>query len=280
MRTDPESLRKEAHSIASGGKNARQAWSELRQWAAGRGPLAMKSAMMEFLEAFGGTPEAAYVMPEIMRSASFMMSPQERVGIMHAALGRPRMDEVRSRASRIASVHAPPGALRRPEPAFSFRPAGGPAQQPALGRVEPLLPARDHAYLRDIPVRSRERLETALPSPREARKGAGARFDAAISPDSRAVRMHSGERLLSGLIGSLRSHGSYEAPRQAPARKAAPKRAGRKTPRKGRRAGSPRPRKSAPGKKQNLPKRRGAKGGRGPRKMPLQRAARRRAGRR
>jgi len=234
MRTDPESIRNEAHSIISGKMDARQAWSELRQWASGRGPLAMKSAMMEFLEAYGGTPEAACIMPEIMRNASFILSPQERVGIMHAALGRPKMDDLRSRASRIASAPAHMAALRRPEPSLSFRPLG-PGQNPALGRVEPLVPAHDHAYLRDMPIRSRDRLETALPSPKEVKREAKPRFDSAIRPDSRSMPAHRGERIVRSLIGSLRSHASDDAPHMssapAPRKKhAAAKRPARKHP--------------------------------------------------
>jgi hypothetical protein len=244
MRTDPDSLKKEAHAIASAGKSALQTWHELRSWASARGPLAMKSAMMEFLGAYGGTPDAAYVMPEVMRNASSFLSPQERVGVMHAALSRPRPGQMRQHPMLAGQKPGQgPGLMPRigrPDAALAFRPAR-PPQSPPLGRLEPLVPAHDHAYLRNIHVMSRDRLETALPKP-PARKQA---FASAVRPAAREMPAH-GERIVTSLISKLRSHAAdvphLSAPsqpkRKAPKRKA---KAARRKPARTRKAAARRP---------------------------------------
>jgi hypothetical protein len=73
----PAELRLQAKSIVSVGKPAKAAWSELKSWAYDKGPVALRSAAMEFISVYGRSPEAQFLMPEVMRSSSgFMPFPQ------------------------------------------------------------------------------------------------------------------------------------------------------------------------------------------------------------
>lgn len=76
MRPDPKfaSLRDEARSLASKNREPRRAWTELSSWAFGKGPTAMKAAIMGFLDQHGSRPESAAIIPEIARAASQLPS--------------------------------------------------------------------------------------------------------------------------------------------------------------------------------------------------------------
>lgn len=248
MRFFPEDLRNEARAIASGGKGAMSTWAELKQWASKRGPLAMKSAMMEFLGAYGGTPEAAYVMPELMRSATTMFSPSERGELVKLAMRRNTVPDIRAPPRAVSAKTMLQGPSERPSLSMSFRPSSREGAAPRLGVIEPVSPGHDHAYLRDMPIRMREKLsqESSMIAPQARAQMAPhgnpsepARqfdFDPHRSPDSRTLGAQKGEHIVRSLIHSVRSHGrdesSYLASTQAQkaekaAKQAAPKRKAR-----------------------------------------------------
>ncbi len=223
MRFYPEELKQEARSIASSGKGARLVWAELRQWASKRGPAAMKSAVMEFLGEYGGSPEAACVMPELLRSSSHVFSSQERGELVSIAMHGKPFSAVRGPQRVAMARQSLPMESNRPALSISFRPSER-GTRPIIGAIEPLSPKADHAYLRDMPIRTRERLETAIIRPMALKDGAGrnvraphpAGFDPQKSPDAVIMGAHKGERLVRSLIHSVRSHGRDEHMHLAP----------------------------------------------------------------
>lgn len=93
-RDSPSDLRSQARQIAHGAKSPRAAWGELKSWAAGKGPFAMRSAAIEFLSVYGRDPEAQLLMPEVMQSSSGIQMPQRN--LMDLAINlRPGSDFVR-----------------------------------------------------------------------------------------------------------------------------------------------------------------------------------------
>ncbi|HSB46586.1 MAG TPA: hypothetical protein VLD37_01125 [Candidatus Bilamarchaeum sp.] len=66
----PGDLALQARQIARSGMPARAAWGELKSWASDKGPVALRSAAMEFISVYGRNPEAQLLMPEVMRSSS------------------------------------------------------------------------------------------------------------------------------------------------------------------------------------------------------------------
>lgn len=242
MRFYSDDLRKEARTIAAGGKGARQAWADLRQWASKRGPAASKCAMMEFLSAYGGTPEAAFVMPEIMRSASTVFSPDERTELIGLASKKPAFNDSKPLLPPIGPKPSMPIASARPSLALSFKPSVRESPAPRLGAIEPIVPSADHAYLRDMPIRMRDRLETSslrapMPGmPRESGMVNGRddavrafQFDPHKSPDSAHLGANKGEHIVRSLIHSMRSHGRDGMPHMSPAPIAAKPKARKKT---------------------------------------------------
>ncbi|MFH0885062.1 MAG: hypothetical protein V1861_05115 [Candidatus Micrarchaeota archaeon] len=239
MRFFPEDLRNEAKAIASSGKGARQVWAELKQWAGKRGPAAMKSAMMEFLSTYGGTPEAAYVMPELMRNASQVFSPSERGELVQLAMRKPVMPDFRAPQKSLSPKSMFPNpSSDRSALSLIFGPVSREGSAPRLGVIEPLSPNQDHAYMRDMPIRARERLETAMLAPQSRfqapntnEHGDKARqfdFDPHKSPDSRSIGAQKAENIVRSLIHSVRSHGREDHPHLSPSVPAV-----RKTPKKG-----------------------------------------------
>jgi hypothetical protein len=75
---NPELLRQEAHSVAIRSQEPFVAWSELRRWSFGKGPAGTKAAIEAFLEAHGGRPEAAAVIPAISHVAFLLPEPERR----------------------------------------------------------------------------------------------------------------------------------------------------------------------------------------------------------
>src|SRR5574337_1170726 len=73
MQNTPLDLASQARQIARSGMPARAAWGELKSWASDKGPMALRSAAMEFISVYGRNPEAALLMPEVMRSSSGFM---------------------------------------------------------------------------------------------------------------------------------------------------------------------------------------------------------------
>ncbi len=226
MRFFPEDLRNEAREIASSGKGARQVWAELKQWAGTRGPAAAKCAMIEFLGTYGGTPEAAYVMPELMRNATQSFSPSERGELVRLAMRRNPVQDIRAPAKQVSAKPFMPNPSDRSALALNFRPVSRDGAAPRLGVIEPVSSNHDLAYMRDMPVRARERLESAmLPPPRFQEQSR--HFDSRKSPDSHPLSAQKGEHIVRSLIHSVRSHGRDEMSHLSPAVPAA-----RKAPKK------------------------------------------------
>lgn len=202
MNDNPANLRQQAHDIASKAKSARSAWSELKTWASGKGPLAMKSAADEFMATHARSPEAAIIIPEVLQSASFGMSPMERQGLLTGRpspmLGRPSPTQFNPMASREM---------------FSlsnfFKPKQNEAM-PRLGAVIPVDAQRDPVYLKDAQFRMRGSADVTLPKPslgpaRPPQKS----FDASKSPDSlhMGAQGGSGGEILHNLVQNMRTHG-------------------------------------------------------------------------
>jgi hypothetical protein len=99
----PADLALQARQIAKSGMPPMAAWGELSSWASGKGPVALRSAAMEFISVYGRTPEAQRIMPEVMRSSSgFAPLPP-----------RPSIFEFRSPVKP---------ELRMPKPGLNFEP--------------------------------------------------------------------------------------------------------------------------------------------------------------
>lgn len=86
MLPDPRfaTLRDEARSMAARSREPGRAWSELSSWASGKGPAAMKAAIMGFLETYGSRPESVAILPEVTRAAA-MLPPGDRIAMVSLA---------------------------------------------------------------------------------------------------------------------------------------------------------------------------------------------------
>ncbi len=193
MVDSPENLRRQARAIAARGNDANVSWSELRSWASGKGPVAMKSAMIEFISAHGSSPEAALLMPRLMSDQS--LSAIERKELLsfskQTVQPRPGFEALKP---RLSAPSGKPSALR-------------PAEMP---RHFQLPSPADHADVRELHLLIREKTKMSLlPKPLET-----PRFDSTRSPDSvvMSAGMHKGEHLVHSLVEKLRSHARDEHP--------------------------------------------------------------------
>ncbi|MFH1785852.1 MAG: hypothetical protein ABH842_05475 [Candidatus Micrarchaeota archaeon] len=84
-------FRKDAHKITKSGKPAKITWSELRNWASAKGPVAMKAAIMEFVHSYRNSSDLGALMPELMKSATF--SPYEQKALIQIASYKPELIE-------------------------------------------------------------------------------------------------------------------------------------------------------------------------------------------
>lgn len=217
MVDSPESLRRQARTIASRGDDPNASWSELRSWASGKGPVAMKSAMIEFISLHGASPEAALLMPRLMSDQS--LSAVERKEVLalskQTLQPRPGMEALKPRLGLPAGK----GVLRAAEP---FRPFHLPSPG-ADGDAREL-----HLQIRE---KARLSLHPLSPKPPEI-----PRFDPTKSPDSVAMgaAMHKGEHLVHSLVEKLRGHARDERPAEkkpkARAKSRSPKAPAKKTP--------------------------------------------------
>jgi hypothetical protein len=186
----------------------------------------MKSAIMEFMNAHGGTPEAAIVMPEVVGSSSQLFSPRERDELVQLAGRRPQFTDLQAKLGTLSPKPSLPLTGERPSLSLSFQPHP-PRDSPRLGAIEPVMPSADRAYLRDMPIRVRDRLEASLGRPQLSAKGPPAasakhgmqplHFDPSRSPDTFAMGAQKGENLVRSLIQQVRSHGRSEAYHMSPA---------------------------------------------------------------
>ncbi|MEW6036341.1 MAG: hypothetical protein AB1529_07035 [Candidatus Micrarchaeota archaeon] len=201
---NPDEMRKQANRIVRNGKTARDAWSELRQWASGKGPLAMKTAMQEFVGEYGGSSEAAALMPDML-NASKVLSPLERREVLE--LAGHKVADMRAPARTVTPKASLPLSGQRPALSLSFQPAAA----PRLGATDPLSARGDHTYMRDIHMHMRDRLVPSLGKPALAAASEEAKhFDASKSPDSHVFGAGGGEHLVRSLIHKVRSHAREE----------------------------------------------------------------------
>src|SRR5512143_819107 len=234
MVDSPESLRKQARAIAARGNDPNESWSELRSWASGKGPLAMKSAIIEFISAHGTSPEAALLMPRLMNDQTLF--PLERKEALALSKHGPQMHG--AQAERLKpKFSAPSGRSIALRPDDSFRP------------VFSLPSPSDHAAMRDMHLTIRENTRISLERPAPTAL-ATPRFDPAKSPDSvvMSAGMHKGEHLVHSLVEKLKSHARDERPvhmsGEPRAGKAKSKTAAKRRPPAKRKASRPKPRKS------------------------------------
>ena len=217
---NPEGLRKEAKDIISRGRGARQAWYDLRQWASGKGPLAMRLGIHEFLTSYGGSPEAAPLLPDLLRTSA-VFPPQERGAIIAMAAHRPAPFDM-----RIRSTLRPMTSFQKDHPISMLHPASIKTQ------LRPANLQHPDIALRDIHEQMKSSLRV-LPQPREMPRAPG--FDSSKSPDTLTMGANKGEHIMSSLINKMRSHGTTQvhhlgAPAQPTAAKR--KRARKAKPRK------------------------------------------------
>jgi len=214
MTTASGDLKKEARSIATG-KGARDAWSELKGWASGRGPHAMKIAMIEFMGVHGRSPESALLMPELLKTAFFAFSPLERRSLLDPSSRKSALDE-RTALIKPKTLMLMEGA--RPAISASFAPNQN--ISPKLAMVEPISPLYDRAYMRDMPIRMRESLQPSLGRPFFSKEKQNSRFDPSRSPNSFSMKPQKGEQIVRSLVDQMRGHGrgenAYLSPVSAP----------------------------------------------------------------
>src|SRR4030095_5924738 len=149
----------------------------------------------EFMSSFGSSPEAARMMPELIRSASQFPDPAERRNLL----------ELTTKTMHQPSIVSPkmnvPSEKDRPALSLSFNPRT--QQVRRLGAVDPLSPSADHAAIRDIHLNVKERMTMQLytPPPRPD----APHFDASKSPDTFAMGApaHQGSHLMKNLIHNV-----------------------------------------------------------------------------
>ncbi|MDD5172482.1 MAG: hypothetical protein PHF60_05620 [Candidatus ainarchaeum sp.] len=199
MTDNPANLRQQARTIASS-KPARAAWSELKSWAAGKGPIAMKSAADEFIAIHGRSPEAAILLPEVMQSAAWGMPPMERPGMLAGQRPSPML-------GRTSPTQFNPREPKEMLPlSLFFRPKQNSA--PQLGAVIPVDAQHDMVYLKDAQFRMRGAAGASLPKPMLSQASQKS-FDASKSPDSfhMGAQGSQGGEILRNLVQRMRTHG-------------------------------------------------------------------------
>src|SRR5271157_3570398 len=145
MRNSPDFM-EQARTLASGTREPYIAWSYLKRWATGKGPSAMKAAMVGFLETHGSKPESASIIPEIVRSAS-LMPPEDRRAMLELANG--------SFSAISGFSHQAPGAAKmplsgdRPASGTFFRPKPSPSA-PLRGSGERFIASGDIGRMGDM----------------------------------------------------------------------------------------------------------------------------------
>ena len=191
-------LRHQAQKITESGKPAKIVWSELRTWASNRGPLAIKSAVMEFITSYHGSSELAVLLPELIRSSTF--SPYEQKALVELA---------NHKVSLIGNSMAPTLSARPLLPTSSSRPDLALFLNPRAKTS--LLHSEFGSDPRNAIFALKEKTQISVTRPKMAEgRNQHQNFDPStlqsysMAFDSRGIS--SGESLLSNLTGNLRSH--------------------------------------------------------------------------
>jgi hypothetical protein len=245
---NPDVLDREARAIARKSKGAKAAWEGLIVWASKKGPLAMRMAVTAFMASYGTKPEAAAVIPTVLRDAGRSITPSEKGALIrlsphpHEAVGAARGAGPGLRTSL-------PLEKDRPSLSLSLHPIKGPYSP---GSIHPF--SSDHAAMRDVHLRMRESTRLSLGAPPRVEHGPA--FDPSKSPGA-FMGAQKGEHLLRSLIHKVRSHASPKKAAEA-ASQAGPESKAPKAARKARRAPAKKakaPRKKAkPARKAAKPK--------------------------
>jgi hypothetical protein len=210
-RSDSPDFMSQARTLAAGTREPYLAWSYLRRWATGKGPAAMKAAMVGFLELHGSKPESAAIIPEIMRSAS-MMPPPERKGVLEfASRSFSSLSGFQGQPPRERSHGSLPMSGSRPEFQSSLRMKREPSA-PLEGAGERFLASRDVEAMRSMRNEMFRVNERLLP---EAGHSDAAQQKRISSESFRPVLgAHKGNAIMGSLIERLRSHGRGEMPQE------------------------------------------------------------------
>jgi hypothetical protein len=204
-KSDGTDFMAQARSLASGTREPYIAWSYLKRWATGKGPVAMKAAMVCFLEQHGSRPESAAIMPEIMRSAT-MMAPPERKEILEFANQSFSTTSGFSQPKPFLGKTAGPANLplsgNRPSFSSVLRPKQAPSA-PLSGAGERFVATNDierMTSLRGEVFRVSESLKLPAHAPAQISRES---FENVLSAGK-------GHAIMRSLIGKIRSHGRDE----------------------------------------------------------------------
>ncbi|MFH1520105.1 MAG: hypothetical protein ABID61_00515 [Candidatus Micrarchaeota archaeon] len=194
-------LRRQAQKITVTGKPAKMVWSELSNWASNKGPLAMKSAVIEFVNAYRGSSEISVLMPELMRSHIF--SPYEQKALIELAGPNPGLSEFRPEIT-LRPKPLMPVTTSKPELALSLNPKTG----SSLLRSEFTNDPRESIFL------LKERTQISFNRPKMT-EGRPQKFDMPTLQSHSMVfdsKASHGEVLIRNLVEHMKSH-SADLPR-------------------------------------------------------------------
>ncbi|MBU0590894.1 hypothetical protein KKF81_05915 [Candidatus Micrarchaeota archaeon] len=147
-----------AKSVIKSEKTPHEAWSALRAWSIKQSdPTAKQVAVFEFLNHYSGSPEAAHLFPEVLRSASEFspsLPENEKKLLIHLTENA----SLTSKWAHSPIVNLPSASLplsnNRPSPVLSFEPSRV-SDKPPLGTSARLMPSADIRQtinLRDNPL--------------------------------------------------------------------------------------------------------------------------------
>ena len=240
MRPDPKfaSLRDEARSLASKNREPRRAWTELNVWAFGKGPTAMKAAIMGFLDQHGSRPESAAIIPEISRAAS-QLPPIDRTAMLSLANRSFSMPAFGSGIFNIpkhgVAMHGNRPALSLNFQAKKMERAGGSniAAAPAVQApdIAQMMEARDSIFRVNDQIKEAGtmRKPTTLSHATSSGVKVAQVTSESFKPMIKSVDSHT---LVRSLIAKVRSHSSDDASYLSPSPSVRPKLAKAKTRRK------------------------------------------------
>lgn len=189
-------FRRQAQKITLTGKPAKMVWSELNNWASCRGPLAMKSAVIEFVNAYRGSSELSVLMPELMRSHIF--SPYEKKAFVELAEHKVNLTEYQPDISLRPKLFMP-AATSKPELALFLNPKTGSSILRSEFTIDP----------REAIFSFKEKTQISFNRPNLPERKLQNQFDLSILQshslafDSKASH---GEVLLRNLVEHVKSH--------------------------------------------------------------------------
>jgi hypothetical protein len=215
--------------LASRNREPRRAWTELNSWAFGKGPTAVKAAIMGFLDQHGSRPESVAIIPEIARAAS-QLPPIDRSAMLSLTN---RSFSMPSFGSGILNIPKHGVAMHGDRPALSLnfqarqmQRAGGSniATAPAVHApgIAQMIEARDSIFSVNDQIKEagalqkQQSLSHSQPSGVKVAQVTSESF----KPMIKSVDSHT---LVRSLIAKVRSHSSDDAAYLSPSPTARPK---------------------------------------------------------